>query len=262
MTNESPTSISAADERAGMEAPAVSDPILSVSDLEVWYDSAQAVFALDLDVGDGEIVGLLGRNGAGKTSTMLGIMGCGVRRRGDIVFRGQSVSSHPVHRLAKAGLAWVPDARRVFPTLSVAENFAVARSAAAGPEKLSDAELMDIFPLLKAILARPAGVLSGGEQQVVAIARAMVSRPRVLLIDEPTEGLAPVVVDSLIETFKLMRSQLHQGMLIAEANQQVITEIATRVVVMATGRGVYAATTAEFAADTDVQRRYLSIATD
>jgi branched-chain amino acid transport system ATP-binding protein len=242
--------------------PADGTPVLRVSGLEVWYDSAQAVFGLDLDVADGEILGLLGRNGAGKTSTMLGILGTGVRRRGEIFFRGRDVTSQPVHRLARSGLAWVPDTRRVFPTLTVAENFAVARAAAAGPEKLSDAELVDIFPLLKAILRRPAGVLSGGEQQVVAIARALVSRPRLLLIDEPTEGLAPVVVDDLVDTLASMQAELHQAMVIAEANQQVIVELASRVVVMAIGRQVFAAPTEEFTRNSEVQRRYLSIAAD
>jgi ABC-type branched-subunit amino acid transport system ATPase component len=237
-------------------------PVLAVTDLEVWYDSAQAVFGLSLEVRDGEIVGLLGRNGAGKTSTMLGIMGCGVRRRGRVEFQGDDVSSHSVHRLAKSGIAWVPDDRRVFPTLSVEENFAVARAAARGPEKMSDADLVDVFPLLKPILKRPAGVLSGGEQQIVSIARAMVARPRVLLVDEPTEGLAPVIVDGLVDTFRLMQSELRQAMLIAEANQAVITDVARRVVVMSVGREVYAAETDQFNRDTEIQRRYLSIGTE
>jgi branched-chain amino acid transport system ATP-binding protein len=233
-------------------------PALSVRGLQVWYGSAQAVFGVDLEVADGEIVGLLGRNGAGKTSTMLGILGAGVRRRGEIDFAGREVSSYPVHRLAKAGLAWVPDDRRVFATLTVEENFAVARSAA-GRDTLSTAELVDLFPLLSPILRRPAGVLSGGEQQVVSIARALVSRPRVLLVDEPTEGLAPVLVDSLVETLQRMRSSLNQGMLLAEANQSVVAELATRVTVLSVGRQVYSAGIEQFQSDEDVRHRYLSL---
>ena len=245
-----------------MTTAASTPPTLSVTNLEVWYGSAQAVFDVNIDVHDGEIVGLLGRNGAGKTSTMLGIMGAGVRRRGQIVLAGRDVSAHPVHRLARSRLAWVPDDRRVFPTLTVEENLGVARSAARGTGKLSNAELVDIFPLLGPIMKRPAGVLSGGEQQVVAIARAMVSRPRVLLVDEPTEGLAPIVVDSLIDTFKLMRSDLGQGIVLAEADQTVVSELADRVVVLAVGRQVYSADLAEFTSNDQVQRRYLSIAGD
>ena len=240
----------------------MADPVLEVRDLRVWYGSAQAVFGVSLSVHDGEIVGLLGRNGAGKTSTMLGIMGCGVRRKGEITFDGKSVTGYPMHRLARSGLGWVPDDRRVFPTLTVEENFRVARAAASGKEKLSDAELVDIFPLLSSLLKRTAGVLSGGEQQVVSIARALVARPRVLLVDEPTEGLAPVVVDQLVDTLRRMKTELGQGMLLAEADQSVITEVADRVAVLAVGRNVYAAELADFAGNTDVQRRYLSIGTD
>ena len=236
------------------------EPILSVRNLAVWYGSAQAVFDVNLDVHDGEIVGLLGRNGAGKTSTMLGIMGAGVRRKGRITLAGRDVSGYPVHRLARSGLAWVPDDRRVFPTLTVEENLGVARAAARGANKLSNAELVDIFPLLGPIMKRAAGVLSGGEQQVVSIARAMVSRPRVLLIDEPTEGLAPVVVESLVDTLKLMRSSLDQGILLAEADQTVVGELASRVVVLAVGHQVYSAGIDEFTSNESVQHRYLSLA--
>lgn len=245
------------------EAPMDSrETVLRVSDLSVWYASAQAVFDVDLDVLDGEIVGLVGRNGAGKTSTMLGIMGSGVRRTGKVELHGKDVSSYPVHKLARSGLAWIPDDRRVFPTLTVEENFGVARSVARANGKLSTDELVDIFPLLGNILKRDAGVLSGGEQQVVSIARALVARPRVLLVDEPTEGLAPVIVDSLIDTFKLMQSSLGQSMLISEANSTVISEIADRAVVLSTGRQVYTASIEEFAKNDDIQNRYLSIAAD
>ncbi len=236
--------------------------LLRVSGMNVWYGSAQAVFDAGLSITDGEVVGLLGRNGAGKTSTMLGIMGSGVRRSGTIEFRGKDISGYAVHRIARSGVAWVPDDRRMFETLTVEENFGIARSATKRGLCMNDDELVDFFPLLKPILRRQAGVLSGGEQQVVAIARAMVSRPRVLLVDEPTEGLAPVIVDSLIETFKLMQSQLAQSMLLAEANQSVITEVASRVIVLSTGHEVYAASTEEFSANTEVQDRYLSIGTE
>lgn len=233
---------------------------LDVAHLNVWYGSAQAVFDVSVSVADHDIVGLVGRNGAGKTSTMLGILGSGVRRTGTITLGGTNVTGYPVHKLARAGVGWVPDTRRMFPSLTVAENFAVARSAAKG-ERLTDAELVDVFPLLGPIMQRSSGVLSGGEQQVVAIARALVARPRVLLIDEPTEGLAPVIVDSLIQTFVRMRDELGQAILLAEANQSIITEVASHVVVLSVGHEVYAANTATFSADEEIQRRYLSIGT-
>lgn len=233
--------------------------LLSVANLNVWYGSAQALFDVSFSLKDGELVGLLGRNGAGKTSTMLGVMGSGVRRKATIKFQSQDVSGYAVHRLARSGIAWVPDARRMFPTLTVEENFGIARSAAKRGSCMTDDELVDIFPLLKPILRRQAGVLSGGEQQAVAIARAIVSRPKVLLVDEPTEGLAPVIVDSLVDTFKLMQAQLSQSMLLAEANQSVIKEVAGRVIILATGHQVFEAGVEEFAANTDVQDKYLSI---
>lgn len=242
-------------------AAPVGEVVLDVKDMNVWYGSAQAIFDVSLQVRDGEIVGLLGRNGAGKTSTMIGIFGNGVRRTGEVMFDGKDISAYPVHRIARSGLAWVPDDRRMFPTLSVEENFGVAR-AVAGKERLSNDDLVGIFPLLGPIMKRQAGVLSGGEQQVVAIARAMVSRPKVLLVDEPTEGLAPVIVDALIDTFKLMQSELGQSMLLAEANQSVISEVASRVVVLATGHEVYSAGLEEFSKNTEVQNRYLSIGTE
>jgi ABC-type branched-subunit amino acid transport system ATPase component len=237
-------------------------PVLKVTGLQVWYGTAQAIAGVTLDVHEGEIVGVLGRNGAGKTSTMLGIMGCGVRRRGTVECAGIDVSALPVHRLARTGIGWVPDARRMFPTLTVAENLGVARSAQRRASHLSDAELVDIFPLLGPLMKRTAGVLSGGEQQVVSIARSMVPRPRVLLVDEPTEGLAPVIVDSLVDTFKVMQSSLGQSILIAEANQQVIAELARRVVLLSVGQQVYAASIEQFTADTSIQQRYLSISRD
>lgn len=237
-------------------------PVLRVTGLQVWYGAAQAINGVTLDVRENEVVGILGRNGAGKTSTMLGIMGSGVRRRGTIECAGANVSSLPVHRLARTGIAWVPDDRRVFPTLTVGENLGVARSAQRRASHLSDAELVDIFPLLGPLMKRQAGVLSGGEQQVVSIARSMVPRPRVLLVDEPTEGLAPVLVDSLVETFKVMQSSLGQSILLAEANQQVIAELASRVVVLSVGEQVYSADIGQFTADTNIQQRYLSIGRD
>jgi len=248
-------------------ATTTSEAVLTVTGLQVWYGTAQAIDGVTLEVHQSEIVGILGRNGAGKTSTMLGIMGCGVRRRGTVSCCGVDVSDFPVHRIARTGIGWVPDDRRVFPTLTVSENLGVARSAQRGTAHrgaghLSDAELVDIFPLLGPLMKRTAGVLSGGEQQVVSIARSMVPRPRVLLVDEPTEGLAPVIVDSLVETFKVMQSSLGQGILLAEANQQVISELASRVVVLSVGQQVYAGPTEEFTAEKEIQQRYLSISRD
>jgi branched-chain amino acid transport system ATP-binding protein len=231
---------------------------LSVEGLSVWYGPAQAVFDLDVKVAEGETVGLLGRNGAGKTSTILGILGQGIRRRGRIVLGGIDVTSYPTHRCARAGLAWVPDDRRIFPTLTVRENFEIARTVKRSGV-LSDAELVDIFPLLGRVMNRRGGLLSGGEQQIVAIARALIPRAQVVLIDEPTEGLAPVIVDSVVEALVRMRTELGQAVLLAEANASVVEHVADRVTVLSVGRPVYSGTMSEFVADDEVQQRYLSL---
>jgi branched-chain amino acid transport system ATP-binding protein len=232
---------------------------LSVTGLNVWYGPAQAIFDLDLEVAAGETVGLLGRNGAGKTSTILGILGQGARRRGHIVLGGTDISSFPTHRAARAGLAWVPDNRRVFPTLTVRENFELARAAVRRKETLSDSDLVDVFPLLGRIMERRGGLLSGGEAQVVALARALIPRARVILIDEPTEGLAPVVVDSVVEALKRMRTDLGQSVLLAEANARVIEEVCDRVTLLSVGRSVYAGSMEAFQADDSVRRQYLAL---
>jgi branched-chain amino acid transport system ATP-binding protein len=234
-------------------------PALTVKDLDVWYGPAQAVFGLSVSVAKGETVGLLGRNGAGKTSSILGILGQGVRRRGRIMLDGIDVSHLPTHRIARAGLAWVPDSRRLFPTLTVAENLDLARTAVRGGETLSNAEIIDIFPLIAKIINRRGGLLSGGEQQIVAIARALVPRAKVVLVDEPTEGLAPVIVQEVVEALLRMRSELGQALLLAEANTGVIEQVAHRVTVLSVGHPVYAGTVQDFAKEQEVQQRYLSL---
>lgn len=234
---------------------------LEVRGLCVWYGPAQAVRDLDLEVPPGETLGLLGRNGAGKTSTMLGILGIGVRRRGRIVLDGKDISSLPPHRCARMGLGWVPDTRRIFPSLTVRENLALARPMNKSGS-LTDDEVVDFFPLLGALLNRKGGVLSGGEQQAVAIARALVPRPKVVLVDEPSEGLAPVIVQSVIDALVLMRTQLGQTLVLAEANQSVIQAVASSVVVLSVGQSVFSGSVAEFNRDETLARRYLSISVD
>ncbi len=235
---------------------------LRVEGMSVSYGSAQAVFDLDLTIGAGQVVGLLGRNGAGKTSTIRGILGQEVRRTGRVVLEGRDVSGLRPHLLAREGLGWVPDNRRCFATLTVSENFAVARSAtkrAHRSEALSDDEIVDLFPIIGPVLRRMAGVLSGGEQQMVSIARSLVSRPKVLLIDEPTEGLAPVAIEQVITSLQRMRRELGQAILLAEAQTEVAREVVEDVIVLSVGRVVHRGNAAEFAANVALQEKYLAL---
>lgn len=235
---------------------------LRVEGMSVSYGPARAVFGLDLTIGSGRGVGLLGRNGAGKTSTIRGILDRGVRRDGRIVLDGSDVSGLRPHLLARAGIGWVPDDRRCFPTLTVSENLSIARYAVkrrARVAPLSDDEVIDLFPILGPVIRRPAGVLSGGEQQMVSIARGLVSRPKVLLVDEPTEGLSPLAIEQVIASLKRMRRELGQAILLAEAQTDVAREVVEDVLVLSVGKVVYRGTAEEFAADVSLQEQYLAL---
>lgn len=240
------------------ETASVAGPRLAIRDLEVWYGPAQAVFGVSLEVSAGEVVAILGRNGAGKTSSILGILGLGIRRRGTIVLDGADVSSMPLYKLARRGMSWVPDSRRLFPTLSVRDNLRVARGRATGDAQLTDDEIVDLFPLIGPIMKRQAGVLSGGEQQIVAIARVVVRKPRTVLVDEPSEGLAPVIVDRVAAAMTAMKKELGQSVILAEADPEFVGEVADRVVVLSVGRQVHSGTARDFLADEELKKRYLA----
>jgi len=170
---------------------------LAVQDLRAWYGRAQALFGVSLQAAAGEVVGLLGRNGAGKTTTLLSLMGVEVRCSGTVSYFGDPVGSRSATWRARRGMAWVPDDRRVFGGLTVRENLELGRSAARGRSPLAVDEVVDLLPMLGDLLDKDGRGLSGGQQQAVSIARALVSRPRLLLLDEPMEGLAPIIVQEL-----------------------------------------------------------------
>lgn len=237
----------------------MSDPALKLTDVSASYGPAQALFGVSLEVHAGEMVGLLGRNGAGKSSTFNAVMNLEVRRNGSIHALGQSLDGVSTDSIARRGVAWVPENRRIFPTLTVEENIDLARSAAKG-EGLGTNELVDAFPLLGKLLHRKGNQLSGGEQQVVAVARALAPKPKVLLLDEPTEGLAPVVVEQLTESIRVLPETLGVAVLLAEQNLGFVLGLTSRVYVLETGRVVHSGTTEEFGRDEALQRRYLSVA--
>ncbi len=230
--------------------------VLEVAGLGAAYGSAQVLFDVALEVGEAEIVGLLGRNGAGKTSLLRAIMGIDVKRHGAVWLHGKSIASARTEKIARGGVGWVPDDRRIFPDLTVAENLALAGRRAT--KEVTD-ELVDALPLLGDLVDRRGSALSGGEQQVVAIARALAGRPRLLLLDEPSEGLAPVVVEALTAAIAGLPQRLGVAILVADENLAVALEMSQRVYVLEAGSIVHEGTAAAFSGQRDLQDRYLAL---
>ncbi len=208
-------------------------PLLDVRDLNAWYGESHVLHGVDLDVAEGETVTLLGRNGVGKTTTLRAIMGIVRKRRGSVTFDGQDLLTLPLHRTAHAGLGFVPEERGIFATLTVQENLMLPPAVAEGG--LSIDEIYALFPNLKERRASPGTKLSGGEQQMLAMARMLRTGVRMLLLDEPTEGLAPVIIDRIGEVLTDLR---RRGMtiLLVEQNFRFASRIADRFYVMENGR--------------------------
>jgi branched-chain amino acid transport system ATP-binding protein len=236
----------------------MTSPILTVSGLEAWYGTAQALFGIDLVLKTNEVVGLLGRNGAGKSTTFKGIMGIEARRTGSIDFATAEIIKWKTEAVARAGIGWVPPDRRIFPGLSVRENLALAASARKTP--LDVDQIIDAMPIMERLLNRRGYQLSGGEKQAVAIARALAGKPRVLLLDEPTEGLSPLVVQQLQESIASLPEKFDVSVILAEQNLQFVLSLTSRVYVLETGRLAHQGSTADFAASPDLQHRLLSVA--
>lgn len=237
----------------------MSAPALSLQHVDAWYGYAQALFGVSLDVAKGETVGLLGRNGAGKTTTFKSIMGIESRYTGTIEAFGQDLRRLPTDAIARTGVGWVPEDRRVFATLTVEENLHMAARGAPDGDVVPIEELVEVFPLLGKLLGRRGNQLSGGEQQVVTVARAMAARPKLLLLDEPTEGLSPIVVQELERSIARLPEVFGVTVLLAEQNLRFVLRLASRVYVLDTGRVVHTSSAAEFAEDADLQHRYLSV---
>jgi branched-chain amino acid transport system ATP-binding protein len=227
--------------------------------VSAWYGRVQALFDVSLECGEREVVGLLGRNGAGKSTTMLSIMGIGVRTHGAVRYFGRRIETESADRRARQGVAWVPDNRRVFGGLTVRENIELGATAARGRDRLSVSEVVDLLPMVGELLEKDGRALSGGQQQAVAIARALVSRPRLLLLDEPMEGLAPVVVGELERAIAALPQRTGATVLIAEQNLDLVFRLSHRVYVLENGRVVHSSDAGTFAARTDLHDRYLSV---
>jgi branched-chain amino acid transport system ATP-binding protein len=234
-------------------------PVLTVDSIDVFYGASQILFGVGLDVRQGQTVALLGRNGAGKSTTMKAIAGLAPPRRGQVVFRGQDVTARKPYIMARQGLAYVPEDRQVFPDHSVQDNLVIAaKKGPAGQDDWPLTRIYEVFPILARLKTRIAGRLSGGEQQMLAIARALMGNPVMLLLDEPSEGLAPIVVVSIGTLLKQLRT-IGTTVLIAEQNMHFCLGIASDAVVIDKGQIVYRDTIAGLKANREVRSRYLAM---
>jgi branched-chain amino acid transport system ATP-binding protein len=234
--------------------------MLRVTDLDVFYGDAQALWEVSMMVGAGEVVAIVGANGAGKSTFVNAVMGINRARRGSILLAGVELTTLPGHRTCRQGIAIVPEGRRLFPSLSVQENLDLGafNRAARSHHQESLAWVHELFPRLSERRDQLAGTLSGGEQQMVAIGRALMARPRLLLMDEPSLGLAPVIVDEVFERIKRVRAE-GVSVVLVEQNVKRALDISTRAYVLAEGRIVQQGSAAELAASPEVVAALLGV---
>ncbi len=234
--------------------------MLRVEGLNAWYGASHVLQGVDLNVGRGEIVCLVGRNGAGKTTTLRSVMGLAGRATGRVTFDGADLLGRPAHVRNGLGLGYVPEERRIVPGLSVRDNIRLGLLAAKvrRPEREVIAEVAAIFPRLAERLDQMAVTMSGGEQQMLAIARATVSRPKLIMLDEPSEGIMPILVDEMMALFSAMRAQ-GTTLLLVEQNVELALGIADRAYIMDGGAIVHQAAASDLLADEAVKERYCSV---
>ncbi|MCC8978454.1 ABC transporter ATP-binding protein [Bradyrhizobium acaciae] len=234
--------------------------MLQVSQLNAWYGASHALQDISLEVTRGEIVCLIGRNGAGKTTTLKSIMGLMGRARGSVIFKGEELLNRPAHVRFALGLAYVPEERRIVQGLSVRENLRLG--LVASKYKKREAGLIDeiavIFPRLAERMDQEAVTMSGGEQQMLAIARAMIAKPDLIMLDEPSEGIMPVLVDEMFELFRSMKAQ-GTTVLLVEQNVELALGIADRAYVLDQGAVVHQASAQALLADDEIKERYCSV---
>ena len=229
--------------------------MLRVSGLEASYGDSQVLFGVSFDVGPGEVVTLLGRNGMGKTTTIRTLMGILKPRRGEVTWDGSPVHGLPSYRLARLGLGLVPEGRQVFPNLTVRENL-IATATTRGAWTLD--AVLELFPQLGERLHRAGSLLSGGEQQMLAVGRALLTNPRLLILDEATEGLAPLLRREIWRALEKLKAQ-GQSILLIDKNLAALSRIADRHYILEKGRVVWTGTSDELLGANELQRRYLGI---
>ncbi len=234
--------------------------MFEVSNLNAYYGDSHIIQDVSLRVADGARVALIGRNGVGKSTLLKSVMNAGPKVRGDVIFEGKTLGAMPAHKRVHLGLSLVPEDRRILPGITVLENLKMAAAGVARTRKTrAPVEVMKTFPMLVPLEQRPADRLSGGQQQMLAVARAIVAEPRLLLLDEPTEGLAPVIVEELADVVVEACRSAEAGMLLCEQNLWFARKCTDHVYVMDSGRIVFEGDWADFDRNTDIQDKYLAI---
>ncbi|QCN94801.1 ABC transporter ATP-binding protein [Azospirillum argentinense] len=235
------------------------EPLLSVRGLQAWYGRAHILTGVDLTVDRGEVVALMGRNGAGKTTTMKAIMGLLDRRSGTVAFDGRDVSALPPHRIARLGLGYVPEDRRVFTDLTVEENLEVGRQPPRdGAPHWTPERLYALFPNLAEMRGRRGGRMSGGEQQMLTLARTLMGNPSLLLLDEPSEGLAPRIVQQMADALRALKAE-GLSILVSEQNLAFAAAVADRASVIEKGQIRFEGPMRMLLEDEAVRRAYLAV---
>lgn len=231
---------------------------LEVHDIHTSYGLSKVLFGISFAVEPGQIVALIGRNGVGKTTTMRSIMGLTRPRQGSIRWGGVEIRGMATHRIARLGIGYVPEDRRIFPELTVWENLDIARRPPANGESWTEAGVFELFPALGEIQQRLGGVLSGGQQQMLTIARSLMSNPRLLLLDEPSEGLAPQIVEMLRDQVEKLK---HSGLsiVLAEQNLEFVLWLADRVHILEKGEIKFSGSAGELRGNEEVLHRYLTV---
>ena len=238
-------------------------PLLQVQGLNAWYGAAQILFDVSLQVGRGEVVALMGRNGAGKSTTLKALMGM-VTRRGSVQFLGHDIARREPHEIARLGLGYVPEERRIFTDLSVMDNLEVGRQrprrwpdGTAAPEWTPE-KLFALFPNLGEMPQRPGGRMSGGEQQMLTVARTLMGQPLLVLLDEPSEGVAPLIVQQMARTIRALKAQ-GVSVLLSEQNLPFAEAVADRAYLIEQGEVVHEGSMADVVANPDVRKNCLGV---
>jgi len=231
--------------------------VLEVRDLHAYYGKSHVLHGVTLEVREGEIVSLLGRNGVGRSTTVKAIMGQ-VASRGTVRFRGEDIAGLKPHQVARRGVGYVPEDRAIFADLTVRENLELGRKGGGGANAFTIEETYSLFPQLEARAATPAGVLSGGEQQMLTLCRTLMGNPRLVMIDEPTEGLAPMIVELVAQFLETVRGR-GIPILLVEQKLAIALDISARVYVLGHGRVVFEGTPAELRAAAAVRREWLEV---
>jgi len=238
--------------------------LLEAHGLKAWYGAAQILFGVDLSVRRGEVVALMGRNGAGKSTTLKALMGMLAKRAGQVAFLGHDISKSDPYRIARLGLGFVPEDRRIFSDLTVLENLEVGRQPArrwadgSTAPHWEPAQLFRLFPNLGEMPERPGGRMSGGEQQMLTVARTLMGNPFLVLLDEPSEGVAPVIVEQMAQMILALKAQ-GVSILLSEQNMHFAELVSDRAYVLEKGQIRYQGAMSELAANDEVRRAYLSV---